>query len=87
MIDYRDNSFRLLGMKQQRTTRPPQAIPEQSLLDLSPHRPTVEIVNPRYQPSKAELEADLRVNATFEESVKALTRPVNIRYIPRPKKA
>ena len=74
-------------MKRQKITRAPQAIPQPRSLDLSPHRPTVEVVNPRYQPSKAELEADLRVNATFEESVKALTRPVNIRYIPRPKKS
>ena len=45
----------------------------------------VEIVRPSYQPSKAELEADLRVNATFEDVVHALTQPVNIRYIDSPK--
>ena len=48
---------------------------------------TVEIVHPSYQPRKAELEADLRVNATFEESVDALTQPVRIRYVDRPKPA
>ena len=48
-----------------------------------PHE--VEIVHPSYQPSRAELEADIRVEATFEEAVEALTRPVEIRYIPRPK--
>ena len=46
----------------------------------------VDIVKPTYQPSKAELEEDLRVNATFEEAVSALTRPVQVNYIPRPKK-
>ena len=45
----------------------------------------VEIVKSDYQPSKAELEADMRVNATFDEAVDALTKPVRIRYIDRPK--
>ena len=45
----------------------------------------VDIVKPTYQPSKAELNEDARVNATFEEAVDALTRPVQINYIPRPK--
>lgn len=48
---------------------------------------TVEIVQSDYQPSKAELEEDMRVDATFEEAVDALTQPVNIRYIDRPKPA
>ena len=47
----------------------------------------VEIVQSDYQPSKAELEADMRVDATFEEAVDALTRPVRIRYVDRPKAA
>lgn len=47
---------------------------------------TVEIVKSDYQPSKAELEADMRVSATFDQAVTALTRPVNIRYIDRPKR-
>ena len=45
----------------------------------------IEIVRPNYQPSKAELAEDLRVNATFDEVVDALTQPVSIRYIDRPK--
>ena len=48
---------------------------------------TVEVLHPSYQPSKAELEADLRVNATFHEAMDALTQPVQIRYIDRPKPA
>ena len=55
-----------------------------------PETPTprrVEIVRPSYQPSKAELEEDMRVNATFEEAVDALTRTVRIRYIDRPEPA
>ena len=47
--------------------------------------PEVEIVHPSYQPSKAELEADLRVEASFEEAVDALAKPVRIRHIMRPK--
>ena len=41
----------------------------------------VEIIHPSYQPSAAELREDLRINATFEEAVKALVRPVKIRYV------
>ena len=46
----------------------------------------VELVHPNYQPSKAELEEDLRVDATFEEAVQALAQPVKMRYVPRPKR-
>ncbi len=47
----------------------------------------VEIVCPSYQPSSEELEEDMRVNATLDEAVDALTQPVRIRYINRPKPA
>lgn len=47
---------------------------------------TVEVVRPTYQPSKRELEADARVPAAFDQAVKALTQPVKIRYIDRPKR-
>lgn len=52
----------------------------------APDPPEVEIVRPTYQPSKAELEEDLRVDATSEEAVQALAQPVRIRYVPRPPK-
>ena len=45
----------------------------------------VEIVNPDYQPSAAELNEDMRVDTTFDEAVDALTKPVTIKYIDRPK--
>ena len=45
----------------------------------------VEIVNSDYQPTAAELNEDMRVDATFDEAVDALTKPVKIRYIDRPK--
>ena len=44
----------------------------------------VDLVAPTYQPSKAELEEDMRVRATFEEAVEALSRAVTVRYIPGP---
>ena len=50
-----------------------------------PERPTVEVVEPSYQPSKAELEADLRVDATFPQAVKALSKIVRIRRVDNPK--
>ena len=46
---------------------------------------TVEIVKSDYQPTKAELEADTRVDASFDEAVDALTKPVSIRYVERSK--
>ncbi len=49
-----------------------------------PHTVTVNIVQSDYQPSKAQLEADARVNATFDEAVQALTKPVKIKYVDRP---
>ena len=47
--------------------------------------PVVELVHPSYQPSKTELEEDLRVDATFEEAVQALAQPVKVRYVKYPK--
>ena len=47
---------------------------------------TVEIVRSDYQPSKAELEADMSIDASFEEIMQAAVEPVEIKYIPRPKK-
>ena len=41
----------------------------------------IKLVHPSYQPSKAELEEDLRVDATFEETVAACLKPVRIRYV------
>ena len=46
--------------------------------------PVLELMHPSYQPSKAELEEDLRVDATFEEAVQALAQPVKIRYVKYP---
>ncbi len=46
---------------------------------------TVSIVHPSYQPSKAELEADMRVEAEFEKAVDAPTKPVRISHVDRPK--
>lgn len=51
-----------------------------------PDPPDVEIVHPSYQPSRAELREDLRIDATFEELTAAVVRPVRIRYIKRPKR-
>ena len=50
-------------------------------------KPEVGLVNPRYQPSKAELEKDVRVNAQPEEVAKSVMRRVKIRHIPHPKKS
>ena len=45
----------------------------------------IEIIHPNYQPSKSELEEDMRIDATFEEAIQALVRSVRVRYIPRRK--
>ena len=52
-----------------------------------PQRPIVEVVKPTYQPSKAELDADLRVDATFEQGVEALATDVEIKHVDKPKGA
>ena len=44
--------------------------------------PDVEIPEQSYQPSKKELEQDIRLTGTFEDAVKALVRPVNMRRVP-----
>lgn len=44
----------------------------------------MEIVKPDYQPSAAELGEGVRVDATFDEAVDALTKPVSIGYVDRP---
>ena len=45
----------------------------------------VEIVRSDYQLSKAELEEDMSIDASFEELMQAVTEPIEIKYIPRPK--
>ena len=53
----------------------------------APEPPVLEVLHPSYQPSKAELEEeDLRVDATFDEAVQALVRPVKVRYVRRPRR-
>ena len=46
----------------------------------------VEIVSSDYQPSKEELEADMRVSASFDEAIEALCQPVSISYIEKPRR-
>ena len=41
----------------------------------------VEIIHPSYQPSAAELRADLRLEGTFEDAIKALVQPAKVRYV------
>ena len=48
-------------------------------------RETIEMVNPRYQPSPAELQEDLRIRATPEQAARAVMRRVQVRQIHRPK--
>ena len=44
-------------------------------------------MHPSYQPSRAELEENMRVDATFSEAIQALAQPVRIRHISRPRKS
>lgn len=43
----------------------------------------VEIAQSTYQPSKAELEDDARVDASFEEALDALVMPARIKRVSR----
>ena len=47
-------------------------------------QPIVELPPQPYQPSKAELEADLRLKGTFKQAIQAVLRPVRTRRL-RPK--
>ena len=48
-----------------------------------PERPVVEIPEQSWQPSKAELAEPIQVPAgTFEEAVRALALPANVRRVP-----
>ena len=52
-----------------------------------PKKPrTVEIVRSDYQPSKADLEEDVSIDASFDDLAQAVMEPVEIKYTPRPKK-
>lgn len=44
----------------------------------------VEIARSTYQPSKAELEEDIRVNVSFEDALDALVMPARIKRVPAP---
>ena len=46
----------------------------------------MDVVHPSYQPSRAELRQDLRVDATFKEAIKAPVAPVAVRYVKSPKR-
>ena len=51
-----------------------------------PQPRTIDVVDPSYQPSSAELREDLRINATFEDLTKAVVQPVKVRYVKTPKR-
>ena len=46
----------------------------------------VEMVRSSYQATKEEMEEDVRVDATFEEAVKALVQPVEVVLVDRPRR-
>ncbi len=41
----------------------------------------VELVKSTYQPSRAELREDLRLQGTFKEAIQALVKPAKIRKV------
>ena len=45
-----------------------------------PNAPTVRIKRSSYQPSKAELEEEIKIDATPEQLARAVARKVNIEY-------
>ncbi|MDE0611809.1 MAG: hypothetical protein OXH88_03825 [Gammaproteobacteria bacterium] len=46
---------------------------------------TITIPHPHHQPSKAELEEDLRIKSTPRKLVKAVVQDVDIQYKQKPK--
>ena len=57
---------------------PKKRKPRKEQLDGSP--PTVRIKSSRYQPSKAELDEEIRIPTTPEKLAKAVGRKVKIEY-------
>ena len=55
--------------KQKRKSRPPADLPEPVTVRLKPNR---------YQPSKAEMEEPVKIDATPEQVARAVLRPVKI---------
>lgn len=57
------------------------------IIKFNPPKPRiVEMVRGSYQPSKKELEEDMRVDATFEEAVKTLVQSAEVVLVDRPKR-
>ena len=50
-------------------------------------RPVVAVPDPSYQPKRARLPQDQRIDATFGQLVDALTKPVKVKYVKPKKKA
>lgn len=46
----------------------------------------IELPHHSYQPSVAELDEDMRVDASFAKLVKAVLQPAKIRYVMPPKR-
>ena len=46
-----------------------------------PQKPTVKVKPRSYRPTKAELEADMSIQATPEQLVRALMRPVRVKKV------
>ena len=51
-----------------------------------PKSNTVEIVKPDYQPSKEELEEDMRVDLNFEELTQAVLQDTEVKQEDKPKR-
>ena len=45
-----------------------------------PKRPVIELAPSEYQPSKAELEEDVRLDATPEDVARSVLQPVRVRH-------
>ena len=51
----------------------------------NPRRRRAEVVDRTYQPTKRELEQDLRVPPDFEATIQALVQTVEIKHVRKPK--
>lgn len=48
--------------------------------------PVIKLMHPSYQPSKAELESDMSIDASPEEVARTVLRRVEVQYVSPPKK-
>ena len=49
-------------------------------------KPVVKLAKSSYQPSKAELEEEVQIDASFQELTRAVVQDVKLKFVAKPKR-